>query len=48
MIAEGIESKRQTAVLGELGCLNGQGFHFSPPLPAEEISDYLAARSAAR
>jgi diguanylate cyclase (GGDEF)-like protein len=48
VIAEGIESKRQAAVLGEIGCLNGQGFHFSPPLPAEEISDYLAARSAAR
>jgi EAL domain-containing protein (putative c-di-GMP-specific phosphodiesterase class I) len=48
VIAEGIESKRQAAVLGEMGCLNGQGFHFSPPLPVEEISDYLAARSAPR
>ena len=48
VIAEGVESKRQAAVLGEVGCLNGQGFHFSPPLPAEEISDYLAARSPAR
>jgi diguanylate cyclase (GGDEF)-like protein len=48
VIAEGIESRRQAAVLGEIGCLHGQGFHYSPPLPAEEISDYLAARSAAR
>jgi EAL domain-containing protein (putative c-di-GMP-specific phosphodiesterase class I) len=48
VIAEGIESKRQAAVLGEIGCLNGQGFHFSPPLPAEEIADYLSARTALR
>ena len=43
VIAEGIESKRQATVLGEIGCVNGQGFHYSPPLPAEEISAYLAA-----
>jgi diguanylate cyclase (GGDEF)-like protein len=48
VIAEGIESKRQATVLGEIGCLNGQGFHYSPPLPAEEISAYLAAGAAAR
>jgi predicted signal transduction protein with EAL and GGDEF domain len=43
VIAEGIESTRQANVLGDLGCLKGQGFHFSPPLPAEEIASYLAA-----
>lgn len=48
VIAEGIESRRQATVLGEIGCLNGQGFHYSPPLPAEEISAYLAAGAAAR
>jgi diguanylate cyclase (GGDEF)-like protein len=48
VIAEGIESRRQANVLGEIGCLNGQGFHYSPPLPAEEISAYLAAGAAAR
>jgi diguanylate cyclase (GGDEF)-like protein len=48
VIAEGVESRRQAAVLGEIGCLNGQGFHYSPPLPVEEISAYLADRSAAR
>jgi EAL domain-containing protein (putative c-di-GMP-specific phosphodiesterase class I) len=35
-------------VLGELGCLNGQGFHYSPPLPAEEITSYIASRAASR
>jgi diguanylate cyclase (GGDEF)-like protein len=48
VIGEGVESRRQAAVLGEIGCLHGQGFHYSPPLPAEEISAYLAARVAAR
>jgi diguanylate cyclase (GGDEF)-like protein len=47
VIAEGIESRRQAAVLGELGCLSGQGFHYSPPLPADEIADYLATRAVA-
>jgi diguanylate cyclase (GGDEF)-like protein len=48
VIAEGIESRRQANVLGEIGCLNGQGFHYSPPVPAEEISAYLTAGAAAR
>ena len=48
VIAEGIESTRQATVLGEMGCVNGQGFHYSPPLPAEEISAYLAAGAATR
>ena len=48
VIAEGIESRRQAAVLAELGCFAGQGFHYSPPLPAEEISAHLATGSAAR
>lgn len=48
VIGEGIESRRQAAILGELGCFNGQGFHYSPPLPVEEVSEYLAAGSAAR
>jgi diguanylate cyclase (GGDEF)-like protein len=48
VIAEGIESTRQANVLGDLGCLKGQGFHFSPPLPAEEIASYLAAGAPER
>jgi diguanylate cyclase (GGDEF)-like protein len=48
VIAEGIESRRQSTVLGDLGCLNGQGFHYSPPLPAEEVAAYMAAGSVAR
>jgi diguanylate cyclase (GGDEF)-like protein len=48
VIAEGIESPRQATVLGDLGCFNGQGFHYSPPLPAEESTEYLADRVASR
>ncbi|HSD23817.1 MAG TPA: bifunctional diguanylate cyclase/phosphodiesterase [Solirubrobacterales bacterium] len=48
VVAEGIESRRQAVALGELGCFNGQGFHFSPPLPAGEISAHLGASPAAR
>jgi diguanylate cyclase (GGDEF)-like protein len=48
VIAEGIEARTQATVLGDLGCLNGQGFHYSPPLPAGEVEAHMAAHSAAR
>ncbi len=36
VIAEGIEKPAQVILLRELGCPEGQGFHFAPPLePAE-------------
>jgi EAL domain-containing protein (putative c-di-GMP-specific phosphodiesterase class I) len=44
VIAEGIESSQQSAVLSELGCIWGQGFYYSPPLPASEISSQLRSR----
>lgn len=43
VIAEGIETEGQLAVLRELGCDEGQGFHFSRPLPADDFATYLAA-----
>ena len=48
VIAEGIESAQQAAVLSELGCIWGQGFYYSPPLPAAETSAQLRSRAAAR
>jgi diguanylate cyclase (GGDEF)-like protein len=48
VIAEGIESRHQADVLNQLGCLAGQGFHYSPPLPADEVTAHLAALGAAR
>ena len=40
-IAEGIESLGQKAVLRNLGCELGQGFHFAKPLRAADMSAYL-------
>lgn len=40
-VAEGIESMEHQSVLRAMGCLLGQGFHFSHPLPAEELRPML-------
>ena len=36
-LAEGIETKEQLEILRALGCQQGQGFLFSPAIPASEI-----------
>ena len=38
VVAEGIETREQYALLRQLGCRFGQGFLFSRPVPAETIS----------
>jgi diguanylate cyclase (GGDEF)-like protein/PAS domain S-box-containing protein len=40
--AEGVELAEQYEALAELGCTHIQGFLFSPPMPGDEIDDYLA------
>jgi diguanylate cyclase (GGDEF)-like protein len=45
-IAEGIETAEQADVLQQLRCPLGQGYHFSPPVPAERIWSLLASRAA--
>jgi diguanylate cyclase (GGDEF)-like protein/PAS domain S-box-containing protein len=45
--AEGIETPAQAALLGELGCDRGQGFLFSPPVPADRLADLLAGSAVA-
>jgi diguanylate cyclase (GGDEF)-like protein len=42
VVAEGVESASQAATLLELGCTEGQGFHFARALPAEEATALLA------
>lgn len=37
VIAEGIENEEQLVFLKELRCLNGQGFLFAKPVPANEL-----------
>jgi EAL domain-containing protein (putative c-di-GMP-specific phosphodiesterase class I) len=38
VIAEGVESEKQAALLKEMGCDFAQGFYFSKPLPPEAVS----------
>ena len=38
-IAEGVERHAQATRLFELGCNEAQGYHFAPPMPAEDIPD---------
>ena len=40
-IAEGVETAGQLALLRSRGCRVGQGFYFSPPLPAQQLYPLL-------
>ena len=42
VIAEGVETWTQAALLTELGCDLGQGYYFSRPLPPEGVAGFLA------
>ena len=41
VIAEGIETKEEQAILESLNCEYGQGYLFAKPLPADKIPDWL-------
>jgi diguanylate cyclase (GGDEF)-like protein/PAS domain S-box-containing protein len=45
--AEGVESPQLAAQLRELGCEEGQGYWYSPPLPAAQFRAWVEARNAA-
>ena len=40
VVAEGVETAEQLMVLDELGCDIAQGYHFSKPIPAQEVMGY--------
>jgi diguanylate cyclase (GGDEF)-like protein/PAS domain S-box-containing protein len=41
VLAEGIETPEQAALLKEMGCDLGQGYYFARPLPSEEFAEQL-------
>ena len=43
VIAEGVESEGQAALLKEMGCDLAQGYHFARPLPSHEIPAVLSS-----
>jgi len=45
-IAEGVETPEQARALARLGCQIGQGYHFSRPVPAEQITGLLTLGGA--
>ena len=46
VVAEGVETDRQVDFLKDCGCDEVQGFLFSPPMSADEISRFSASQSA--
>jgi diguanylate cyclase (GGDEF)-like protein/PAS domain S-box-containing protein len=48
VVAEGIETNEQRALLTELGCDAMQGYLYAPALPVKELERWLAAYDAGR
>ncbi|MCW5980521.1 MAG: EAL domain-containing protein [Bryobacteraceae bacterium] len=46
-IAEGVETERQATLLRLARCAEGQGYYYSPPLPADDFAAYRAGRTRA-
>jgi EAL domain-containing protein (putative c-di-GMP-specific phosphodiesterase class I) len=47
VVAEGVENGAVAARLAELGCDEGQGWHFGKPMPAAALRDWARAREQA-
>lgn len=41
IIAEGVETAEQSALLQTIGCGEMQGYHFGRPMPAEDFAKWL-------
>lgn len=46
--AEGVETEVELTEIAGLGADHAQGFHLSPPLPARQLTDYLATTTGVR
>ncbi len=45
LVAEGVETKEQLEILKSMGCKQFQGYYFSKPVPAEEVTQFLKEKS---
>ena len=45
VVAEGVEDAATLAALVEVGCDVAQGYHLGRPMPAADLSDWLAAHT---
>lgn len=43
-VAEGVENREQVDILLRLGCVYGQGYYYSKPIPAQEFEEKFLAR----
>jgi EAL domain-containing protein (putative c-di-GMP-specific phosphodiesterase class I) len=41
-VAEGVQNAEQVVLLRELGCDDGQGDHFAPPMPGRQLARLLS------
>jgi diguanylate cyclase (GGDEF)-like protein len=48
VVAEGVESAEDHALLAEMGCDHGQGFHYSRAVPAAEFETWVIEAEARR
>jgi EAL domain-containing protein (putative c-di-GMP-specific phosphodiesterase class I) len=46
VVAEGIETEEQLRFVAAAGCGFGQGYHFSRPLPAAQVTPLLTSSLA--
>jgi EAL domain-containing protein (putative c-di-GMP-specific phosphodiesterase class I) len=44
-VAEGIETASQSDLVQTLGCDRGQGYYFSRPLTADQLTDWAQSRA---
>jgi diguanylate cyclase len=45
VVAEGVETEDHVSTLAGLGCDIAQGYHYARPMPPDELTTWLAARS---
>jgi len=48
VVAEGVETAEQAALLGKLGCQNAQGYLYGKPMPADDFIAWVDARNSGR